>query len=557
MANFCLPPDLTKKFLKGLKDGEIDPGKMAGMSSEQRRAYLTDFVGERNAKAVNALFESKLLLKDQQRGIINWAKTVGGLKESVRRDIVAKVEKLDSVLSEKDEQAFLEDLAEQRLGVNLSIEEANKIAELSKDLAAKKEGKTDENRLDYGRAKVKFMNYINDLKQETNRMTFKERVQNPIASVSELAGTAKSLKASLDNSAIFRQGWKTLMTNPGIWWKNTLQSFKNLVQSFGGKAVIDELNADIVSRPNYELMQKAKLAVGTIEETFPTHLPEKIPGVKKFYKASEDAFTAFVHKIRADVFDRYIEMAKNSGVDLTDPAELRAIGKLVNSLTGRGNLGSLEPAANVINNVFFSPRALKSHIDTLLLHPLLKSGTGSSFARKQAAINLVKIIAGTAGVLATASVLKPGSVEKDPRSADFGKIKIGHTRFDMTGGMSSVVTLAARLLSQSTKASTSGKITKLNSGKFGAQSGTDVVYNFFENKLSPISSVVKDMLEGHDFDGNKPTILGEANNLLTPLPITNYIELKNDPKSAPKLLAIIADALGISTNTYGATKKKK
>jgi len=40
----------------------------------------------------------------------------------------------------------------------------------------------------------------------------------------------------------------------------------------------------------------------------------------------------------------------------------------------------------------------------------------------------MRAVLGTAAVLTIAKALKPGSVEDDPRSADFGKIKIGNTR---------------------------------------------------------------------------------------------------------------------------------
>jgi hypothetical protein len=203
---------------------------------------------------------------------------------------------------------------------------------------------------------------------------------------------------------------------------------------------------------------------------------------------------------------------------------------------------------------------LKSQIDTLL-QPITGAG-GSNFVRKQAAINLLKIIGGTAAVLGTAKALNKNSVEFDPRSADFGKIRVKDTRFDVSGGMSSLVTLASRLITMSSKSSTTGNIKKLNARDkkgnpvFGAQTGTDVIYNFFENKLSPAASVAKDLIEGQDFDGNKPTILKEAKNLFMPLPIATFEELKNNPNSANILISMIADALGISTNTYSPKPKK-
>lgn len=558
MASFCLPKDLSSKFLARLKSGTIDPQRLSDMSSKERHAFFEKMIGEENAKHVNALFESKLLLKNQQQGIINWAKKVGGLKPEAMKDIISKVNKMTEILNPENEAAFLEDLVSHKLGTTVTMEEAGKISELAKKVSEKKEEmEKGGDRLKYGKARVEFGNYINSLKEEAGNKTLMDRIKNPMDTLVDAAGASKSIKASFDNSAIFRQGWKAMWTHPDVWLKNSKKSFADIWNTFGGKAVMDELNADIVSRPNYDLMKKAKLAVGTIEEAYPSHLNQikKIPLVGKAYKASETAFTAFLHKTRADIFDKYVDIAKSNGVDLTEKTQVESLGKLVNSLTGRGNLGGFERSANAFNNIFFSPRFLKSHIDVLTAHQFQKGVT--PFVRKQAAINLLKIIGGTAAVLATANAVAPGSVEKDPRSSDFGKIRVGNTRFDVSGGMSSLATLAMRLLTMSSKSSISGKVKKLNSGEFGSQTGADVFYNFLENKLSPAASVLKDIMKGRDFQGNKPTVLGEAKNLFVPLPITNYQELKNDPESANILATMIADALGIGTNTYSGKKKKK
>jgi len=168
-------------------------------------------------------------------------------------------------------------------------------------------------------------------------------------------------------------------------------------------------------------------------------------------------------------------------------------------------------------------------------------------------MNMVKVIGGVATIMAIANAIKPGSVETDPRSADFGKIRVGDTRFDFTGGMASLATLASRLVTMSSKSSTTGKVSKLNSGAYGSQTGVDVFVNFTENKLSPLASVIKDILKGKDFNNNPVSVGGELNNLLTPLPITTYQELSNNPRSANVLLSMIADGLGINTNTYSQT----
>jgi hypothetical protein len=560
MAAFCLTKQATEKLKLALKSRELDPFKMADMTSAERRDLLTKHIGSENAKEVNALFESKLLLKNKQQGYINWAKKVTGITTEAKRDIISRIERMQDVLDPKQEQKFLEDLAAKRLGLEITEVEAKNLADFYKkvdELQTKRDSNTleflnEKDRLDFGAAKINLLNYFNGLKNDTTKLSLTERLkpENYIKNTSEIAGIAKSVKASLDNSAIFRQGWKTLWTNPGIWLKNASKTFVDFVKTIKDKEKVkDGIMADIVSRSNYDRMVKAKLAVGNIEEAFPTSLPEKLPLIGRLFKASQTAFEGFVYRQRADIFDKYIEIMKRSELNIDDPKELLGIGKVINSLTGRADLGKFEPSADVINNIFFSPRFLKSHIDVLTAHSLDKNLT--PFARKEAAKNLTKVILGTAAVLTIAKALNPDSVEEDPRSSDFGKIKIGNTRFDVSGGMASVITLAARLISMSSKSSTTGKVSPLNSGGFGSSTGTDVVYNFFENKLSPAAAIIKDLLKGEDFQGNKPTIIGELNNLLMPLPISNFIELKDDPNSAPILLAMMADALGIGTNTYG------
>ena len=190
---------------------------------------------------------------------------------------------------------------------------------------------------------------------------------------------------------------------------------------------------------------------------------------------------------------------------------------------------------------------MKANFDFLTMHRLDKS---TPFVKRHAAINLLKAASAVGAILVTADAVLPGSVDWNPTSSDFGKIKVGDTRFDVTGGMGSLVILGQRLASVFTgtgvKSSSSGKITSLTSGEFGQPTAIDEIVNFFGNKLSPAGAVVKDLLKGKDFTGNKPTIVGELGNLFVPMPITQAIETANTPNSADALLATIADALGVS-----------
>lgn len=567
--SFCLPKEFANKFIQSLKDGKIDPEKMSQMSSEERRGYLEKIVGKDDAREVNALYESKLLLKDQKRGLVSWAKKVSGISETARRDIISRIEKMDKILTPENQKVFLEDLASKKLGTDVTFEEAKQIADLSKQVSETKAKiqETDPagspSRLDYGAKVVALQNLVNEMKLSNSEFTWgglkNELKTNPVGTIkekaSDLAGIAKGMKASLDDSAVFRQGWKTVFTNPKIWADNAVKSFQDIYSQLKIKAtdnrILDGVNADIQSRPNAMngLYGKMKLDIGNMEEVFPTTLPEKIPIFDRLYKASEVAYTAFLRRMRADIADKYIQIAKDTKVDLTDDFQVRSMGKVINSLTGRGDLGKFERISGELNTVFFSPKMVKAQFNFLTAHTFDIQGI-SYFARKQAATNLLKVISGTAVILGTAKALNPDSVDFDPRSSNFGKIKVGNTRFDMTGGASSLVTLASRMINGSTKSSTTGKITSLTTGKFGMPTRQDVFYNFIEGKFSPAISVIKELAQGKTFNGQKPTVGGELVNLAVPLPVSNIWEVAQNPNGANVVLTAIADGLGMSTNTY-------
>src|SRR3972149_6716897 len=124
---YCLPKEFTEKFIEALKGGKIKPEELITMSSAERRAFLKDIVGEENASPTNALLESKILLKDQKTGMVNWAKQITGITEVARRDLVSKIEKMDRILDPVDARVFLEDLAAKKLGTEVTFEEAKEI----------------------------------------------------------------------------------------------------------------------------------------------------------------------------------------------------------------------------------------------------------------------------------------------------------------------------------------------------------------------------------------------------------------------------------------------
>lgn len=572
MAGYCLPKEFTEKFIEALKGGKIVPEKLIAMSSAERRAFLEGIVGKDNAAPTNALLESKLLLKDQKRGMVSWAKKVGGISEPARRDLISRIEKMDKILDPVDARAFLEDLAAKKLGTEVTFTEAKEITRMSKELAEKRkailehEPLRSDARIAYGVREVLLKEYVADLKGTSGvlGMPVREWIKKPSAWFDTLAGTTKSVVASLDNSFVGRQGIKLLYTHPTIWMRAFLKTWKDIGKELAGIDASLAVKADIASRPN---ALNRKYATGKYdlgiksEEAFPTSVASKIPILGRLYKASEAAYNGAALRMRADYADYLIAKAEKFGVDTLDPAQAQGIGKLTNSMTGRGEVGLTEKQSRLVNVAMFSVKFLKSNIDTLTAHRLgfgVEKGKARSFVRRESAKNLIKMVASMSVILTIAEQIWPGSVETDPRSADFGKIRIGDTRFDISGGMASLVVLASRLvptvhngkLGFWYKSSTSGKYTDLLAGKYGQMNALDVLENFAEGKASPLAGALRDLWKGEHFGGEEVTAGSTLRNLTTPIAIQTFQDLKNNKDAAPILSSMILEALGISANTY-------
>jgi len=608
MALICLPRELADKVKKSIKTGILDPEKLKNMTSENRRAFLAKIVGEESSKDVNLLFEKKLLLKNQERAMYSWAKDITGLSKKQKEEVMAKIkatleEKQRRIYDPKENEKFLDeitsDVFSKKYKTDISLDEAQAITkitskiresqnnintkfksnelaqEANKNITAWGDGsKADKLKYGvegFGADKVALDNYVGNLKLEANKRplidVFKEEgIGEKFAAVGEnlsisakfIADNSRAVVASIDNSWWFRQGWKTLF-NPKytkIWAKNFIKSFDDIGKTLKGGVkkgdeIIDSVKAEGYSRKNFlnELYENkgGRLDLGGREEAFPTSAPSKIPILGRFFKASETAYEAAAIRMRMDIADIDYRIAEKMGVDLTNKFEVGAINKLVNIMTGRGRIAISEGSQNWINSVFFSIKLFKSNIDTLTMpfNPLHKT---SVFARKQAALNLLSIIAGSGTILGMSNTLWPGSVDFDPRSSNFGKIKIKNTRFDVTGGMGSLITLPSRIITQSSKSATTDIVTEL--GKDYGMTGMDVLWNFTENKFSPMFSTIKHIMEQRTFEGEKPTIMGETAALTTPIIIQEWRSMKEDPNAANTLLGLIADGLGISVNTY-------
>jgi hypothetical protein len=144
-------------------------------------------------------------------------------------------------------------------------------------------------------------------------------------------------------------------------------------------------------------------------------------------------------------------------------------------------------------------------------------------------------------------------VSIDPRSADFGKIKDGDTRFDVLGGFTQYIRFGAQFITGQKIDSTTGAQTEAGKGLAGSR--LDILLNFFENKEAPFPSLVTTELKGKDISGNSIyNLKGQKDQLLQrfiPLLAQDIGDLFSHPNGAVLRLAGVLAGLGTGVQTYG------
>jgi hypothetical protein len=184
--------------------------------------------------------------------------------------------------------------------------------------------------------------------------------------------------------------------------------------------------------------------------------------------------------------------------------DYKLLASYIRTFSGRAKPAGFELNQKALNVFFFSFKNMASVIQQLnpiyygLQHVKstdFKNGNyfKPTVANKMAMATMFKSVTSTAAtllfVMAAYNAFKDddeeeATIEKDPRSSDFGKLKIGNFRYDPWGGYIPLISLYARLWTEETKKS-DGTIVKFGEGFGGIQSRGDAASRFLINKESP------------------------------------------------------------------------
>lgn len=325
-----------------------------------------------------------------------------------------------------------------------------------------------------------------------------------ISALSNALNLPRTLMSSADLSAALRQA--VVLSTTRNYWKNFVQMFKYI----GSQDAFDAVQYNIVNDPNYMKMREAGVDFTTTEGKHAANLEEDFQSewgkgkwAKKFgighvVEGSERAFVGFLNKLRADTFNQYMKDWEKAGYDINDPELLKWTGDFINAATGRGPMPKkLLGSTPLLNGMFFSPRLNTSR--AALLSPYYLAAPAP--VRKAYIRNMTGFV-GLAFTTISLLSLAGADVETDPRSSDFGKIRIGTRRYDVLGGFGQFITLYSRLMTGETK-TIKGDVRELNSGEYKSDTRLDVFFRFARNKSSPIASFFWDAMDGQNSIGDR------------------------------------------------------
>ena len=358
----------------------------------------------------------------------------------------------------------------------------------------------------------------------------------------------RAVMATVDLSAPLRQG-AFLIGRPGQF----LPSFRDMFKFAASEKAYEGFIEATKAKPIYREMKQARLALTdlgggmtTREEAFMSNWAEKIPGFGILAKASNRAYSGFLNKLRVDTFEDIVTKSRVAGKKLNEK-ELKDIGSFINAATGRGNLPNvLADAAPALNAALFSPRLMASRLT--LLNPLFYV-TLSPVARKEALRSLFSFSAIAGSVLGLAGLVPGVEIGKDPRSADFGKIKVGNTRYDILGGFQQYLRLSGQIISGERISTTTGRTITLGEG-YGVPTRLDILQSFFETKTSPLASLVLGLIKGETVTGENVDLPTEVVNRFIPMVIQDLYDLSIE-RGAEGFMMGLPAVFGVGVQTYG------
>jgi hypothetical protein len=408
----------------------------------------------------------------------------------------------------------------------------------------------------------------------------------------DILNIPRTMKSTADISMPLRQGLLAMAHDAKLGFKHIGNSLHAAIS----EDKFDDIMHEVLLRPTSKAHMQSGLAItvhpkhasvgqqlSQREEAWLSTLPEKVPGAGSVIRGSNRAAVGFLNLMRADIFDDLANKYKKLGVLTpdaftapldTDKEFMKNIAKYTNIITGRGSLGKQgERIVPALQSLLFSPRLVASRLQAMGYalpggSKAVEKITGGKGLNPEMVKELRadwKKLGGTfAGVAGLASLIPGVTVEKDPRSADFLKIKYKNTRLDLGGGHTQYLTAAARALTGEAK-TPEGDI-KPSGGREGRKSlvyrHAQPVARLLEGKLNPPASLAKTAYTGRNFlgmkfDSENPWHWArEGTDMMTPISPQDMVALSKEQDPYTAMLLGSLGILGAGVETYDPSDRE-
>ena len=535
--------DITKKDVQDLIAGEYQKKKPTK--------------NELAAKVRDLKTEAKLLTE--------YEKLEAGVPKTERQKIEKNRELAD--LRKKIKENDLTKLSEAKSRMKAQIEKVEQqIAKGDFEKAPEKKViKLDEE----GRklqAKLTKLKKERDVRRLTLQYQKQNKVQRTFNKVLEVFNIPRSLMASTDFSAPLNQAVIATINYP----KEAKDAAVQMVKAAASQEAFDNWFYDLKETPRYELMNKLKLGITdpfnpelqAREEAFMSGYAEQIPGVGKLVKGSERAYVQYLNKLRVDLFNKFVDRFESQGKTYENNKKLyESTAKYINNITGRGELGPLKKFAPLFSALFFSPRLMAARINMLnpyyfvTLPTELKKQYGKDMGTALGLLSTMLTLFSLYGKTQDDDDEDKITVETDPRSSDFGRVKQGDTRWDFSGGFQPYLRAVTQFTTGERKKTSTGEIMEME-GKIPGTGRQDIVLGFFRNKLAPVPSMIIDFTTGKNAVGEKVELKDELLKNVIPLSFQSIYE--GYEKKGPQAIATVGlpAIFGVGVSTYEQRKKE-
>jgi hypothetical protein len=394
------------------------------------------------------------------------------------------------------------------------------------------------------------------------RIVAKERIEKfrpktPLQRAINLSNTFKALRFSVDYSFLLRQGKFAALSHPLMAAKAAKDAigttFSPKREHYLHERMDERENAplyheaglNITTGKGEELLRREEVAMSAFAE-------------KRFFwvAASNRTFRTFLNTIRADLFDAMVEAMPNGKATLE---EAKVIARYVNEATGRGSLGAAENSVVGLNALFTAPKFTVSRFQYLAGHAMWAGPKEARAAKRVVAKEYLRTFVGlTAWYTSLLTLFQDEEpIETDPRSSEFGKIKLGDTRDDPLAGLQQAIVLIARMWSGETKTIRGEvKATRGEKVPYGQSDTLDLTARFARQRVAPGPGEVLNVIAGENVVGEKTTPLSVAMGLLYPLSLESMYEIGNELGMPNEAVAQALNFFGESIQTFEQKPRK-